>query len=141
MAMDEQLRRVADELEIRDVLARLAQGADDGDLKDYVQLFTEDGTWQGPDGGVHRGRADLLAGAQARRASGIQGPGANTFHVVSNTVIDLDGDTATGKSYYQYYGNTDGTPEIRRTGVYRDEFRRTPQGWKMHKRVIVGPAV
>ncbi|MCH8191067.1 MAG: nuclear transport factor 2 family protein [Chloroflexi bacterium] len=139
MGLDEQVRRVADELEIRNLLARLAQMADDGDLNEYVQLFTEDGSWQGPDGGVRRGRADLLAGAQERRASGIQGPNTNTRHVVTTTVIQLAGDTATGRTYYHYYGNTQGVPEQRTMGVYEDEFRRTAQGWKMARRVIQGP--
>ena len=138
MSVDGQLRRVADELEIRNLLARIAQGADDGDLKDYVQLFAEDGSWQGPDGGVRKGHADILASAQERRASGIQGPGTNTRHVVTNIVIQLNGDTATGKSYYQYYGNAQATPDVLRIGEYFDEFLRTPKGWKMAKRVIVG---
>lgn len=141
MGTDDQQKRLVDELEIRNVLARLAQGADDGDLNEYVRLFAEDGSWQAPDGSIREGRSDLLAGAQARRAGGIQGPGTNTFHVVTNTVVNLDGDQATSTSYYQFYGNTDATPEIRRTGIYRDEFRRTADGWKMQKRVIQGPPI
>ena len=139
MPNDEQVRSVADELEIRNLLARLAQLADDGDLKEYVQLFTEDGVWQGPPGpgrGARSGHADLLAGAQERRANRIQGPNTNTFHVATNTVIQLNGDTATGKSYYQFYGNTQDAPKLQSMGIYRDEFRRTPKGWKMAKRVI-----
>ena len=42
------LRRVADELDIRSIVARLAQYADDGDLDDYVDLFTEDAHWAMP---------------------------------------------------------------------------------------------
>lgn len=142
---DDKARRAADELAIRNVLARLAQLADDGDLNEYVSLFTEDGVWEGPATGqpsgadfkrVRKGHADLLAGAKERRAQGIQGPNTNTHHVVTNTAIQLNGDTATAKSFYMYLVNTHKKPEVSLMGVYNDTFRRTPKGWKMARRVI-----
>lgn len=138
-------RRALDELEIRNVLARLAQLADDGDLNEYVSLFTEDASWQSPPGPgpgganyakARRGHADILAGAKERRGTGIQGPGTNTHHVITNIAIWLNGDTARAKSFYLYYVNTHQKPVLDRMGVYTDELRRTPAGWKMAKRVI-----
>lgn len=138
---DERSRRTADEVEIAKLLAKLGQMADDGDLNEYAQLFTEDGSWTGPAGDTRTGRADIIAGAQQRRDDGIQGPGTNSFHLISNVNIDVDGDTATGKTYYHYYRNADATPQLTVMGVYRDKFRRTPEGWRMAKRVIHGPGV
>jgi len=138
---DERSRRTADEVEIAKLLAKLGQMADDGDLSEYAQLFTEDGSWTGPAGDTRTGRADIIAGAQQRRDDGIQGPGTNSFHLISNINIEVDGDTATGKTYYHYYRNADATPQLTTMGVYRDEFRRTPEGWRMAKRVIHGPGV
>ncbi len=140
MGLDEGLQRAADELEIRNLLAQLAQLADDGDLEEYIRLFTEDASWGGAGQGVRRGHAELLAGATERRASGTSGPGTNTRHVITTTAIQLNGDMATGKSYFHFYRNTHATPELSRMGVYEDEFRRTSQGWRMAKRLIVGPA-
>ena len=134
-------RQVADEVEIGKLLVRLAQTADDSDLNDYVELFTEDGAWTGPSGETRVGHTDIMAGAQERRDAGVQGPGTNTFHLVSNVNIQVNGDSATGKSYFHYYRDVHDVPQIRSMGVYRDEFRRTPQRWRMAKRVILGPPV
>ena len=82
MGAEEVLQRVADELEIRNLLARLAQLADGGDLDDYVSLFAEDAVWEGY-GPARRGKADILAGATERRAAGGQGPGTHSYHIVS----------------------------------------------------------
>lgn len=146
MTDQEIARRALDELEIRNLVARLAQLADDGGVEEYVALFAEDASWQGAPGPgpggksynqVRRGHADIRAGAKERLASGIQGPDSHTHHVVTNTAVWLSGDTARGKSFYLYFVNTNGKPEVDRMGVYHDEFRRTPGGWKMAKRVIV----
>ena len=142
MARGDSLQRALDELEIRNLLARLAQLADDGDLNEYVSLFAEDGVWEGPPGpragsrNVRRGHADILAGARERRAAGIQGPNTHTHHVVTNTAIRLDGDTATAKSFYMYLTNTRQKPEVTTMGVYDDTLRRAADGWKMARRVI-----
>ena len=138
---DERSRRTADEVEIAKLLAKLAQMADDGDLNEYARLFTEDGSWTGPGGDTRTGRPDIIAGAQERRAAGIQGPGTNSFHLISNINIEVDGDAAAGKAYFHYYRNADAMPQITSMGVYRDQFRRTPEGWRMAKRVIHGPTV
>jgi ketosteroid isomerase-like protein len=136
MGLDEQLQRVADELEIRNLIHRLAQLADDGQLEEYIQLFTEDAVWEGAGYPARRGHADILTGARERRASGIAGPGTHTRHVVANSVIQLQGDAARATSVFHFYGNTDATPELRILGVYNDELRRTPKGWKLARRSI-----
>jgi ketosteroid isomerase-like protein len=132
------LQRAADEADIRNVIARLAHLADDGDLNEYVLLFTDDGTWERP-GEKIRGRQDLLAGARQRRESGIQGPGTNTHHVNTTLWVQLDGaDEASAQSYYLMVGDTDtAAPAIRSIGRYLDTFRRTAEGWKLASRKIV----
>jgi len=140
MGLDDQIRNVADELEIRNLLARLAQLADDGELDEYIELFTEDGIWEGGAFGERRGHASILAGARERRATGTSGPGSNSRHVITTTAIHLNGDTATGRSVFHYYTNTQATPVLAILGVYEDQFRRTPSGWKLAHRVIFAPA-
>src|SRR5947207_15035680 len=105
MGDDALIRRVADELEIRNLLARFAQRADSDtdDLTTYLSCLTEDAIWEGPPapGGaanVHSGHAGILAGARARRAAGIQGPGTNTHHTLTTLQIAVEGDSARGKS-------------------------------------------
>ncbi|HEV8296815.1 MAG TPA: nuclear transport factor 2 family protein [Acidimicrobiales bacterium] len=130
------VRRLADELEIRNLIARLAHLADGGDLNEYVSLFTEDASWEMP-GGPRRGRADILAGATERRTTGTTGPGSATRHVLTTIGVTIDdADTATTDSYWMFYGDTTTAPAVRLMGLYHDTFRRTDEGWKLARREI-----
>ena len=134
--------RVAAELDIRNVLGRLAHLADDGDLEEYLGCFTEDATWDAPGSfGVRRGHAEILEGAQERRASGLQGPGSGTRHVLTTTSVELvDRDLARACSYFLFLdtaGTETGDVAVRMTGRYLDEFTRSSAGWKLASRRIV----
>jgi uncharacterized protein (TIGR02246 family) len=129
-------QRLADELEIRNLVARLAQLADMGDLNEYVSLFTEDASWEMP-GAPRTGRADIMAGAQDRRSSGTTGPGSNTRHVISTLSVHADGsDQATSDCYWLFYANTTSTASVQLMGHYHDTLRRDTDGWKLARREI-----
>lgn len=140
MGLEEQVRAAADELAIRNLLAKLAEMADSGDLDDYIELFTEDASWGGGGQPQRTGHAEILAGARERRATGLSGPGSHTLHVLTTIGVELDGENASSRSVFHYYTNTDTTPVLLIVGVYRDRFRRTSRGWKLSARVIDGPA-
>lgn len=145
--MDEtELRKLADELAIRNVVARMAQMADGGDLEaDYLPLFTDDATWEFPgsadpsaEAAQVTGRAAILADRTQRRAAGFQGPGSHTRHVNTTLAVRVDGsDEAEAESYWMFVGDTDSAePRLRGTGRYHDTFRRTSEGWKLARRRI-----
>jgi 3-phenylpropionate/cinnamic acid dioxygenase small subunit len=142
---DAELRWLSDHLEIRNLLATVAQLADGGDLAEYAQCFTDDAVWVPPGsagvellGAERSGIADMLAGAQERRDAGIQGPGTNTRHVVSSMRVIADGrDRARGRTYWRYYGQTDAVPQLLTMGHYDDEFVRSAGGWRIARRTIV----
>jgi uncharacterized protein (TIGR02246 family) len=127
---------VADELAIRNVLARIAQYADSGSLDDYAALFTEDARWEMPPEAVKRSRAEIRAAAEHRRADGATGPGSHARHLIGTIAVTVDGDLAVAESYWQFYVNTDDKPELRSMGAYRDTFRRDPAGWRLARRRI-----
>ena len=53
-----------------------------------------------------------------------------------NTEVQLDGDTATCISKF-VFGTSEGTAgQVRMCGRYVDEVRRTPEGWKLHRRQV-----
>ena len=88
-------------------------------------------------GSVRRGAADIRAGVEERRAAGVQGPGANSRHVVGTIRVEHDGgDTATVHSYFTFWTDTATAPVARTIGAYEDTFRRTPAGWRLAHRVI-----
>jgi hypothetical protein len=130
-------QRVADDLAIRDVLARVAQITDGWkSMDEYVRLWTDDCTWESPVAGIWRGHEGHRARHERYRDAGVQGPRADSFHLVLNTVIDLDGDTATGRSTWLLVNETSTAPRIQDIGTYDDTLRRTPDGWKIARRVV-----
>jgi 3-phenylpropionate/cinnamic acid dioxygenase small subunit len=136
MGLEDQLQRVADELEIRNLMHRLAQLADEGPLEEYAELFTDDAVWGGSAFGTRKGRADIVAGGRERRAAGIAGPGSHKRHVITTTAVQVQGDRAQARSYMLFYVDCDTAPKVGVVTVYQDEFRRTPSGWRLAHRSI-----
>jgi 3-phenylpropionate/cinnamic acid dioxygenase small subunit len=140
------IERVAAELEIRNLLARLAQLADAGETDEYVSLLTDDVVWGMPPNPAiglpaseRHGRDEIAAGQRERIAGGHQGVGSNTMHMISTVSVsfDLDGeDLATARSYFTFWADTAAAPVVRSAGRYVDTLRRTDDGWKLARRVI-----
>ncbi len=126
---------MSDDAAIKNVVARLAMLADEGDLEEYVDLFTDDARWDMP-GGELQGRENLLAGAIERRAAGTVGPGSNTRHVITTQAVTVNGDEAVSDAYWQFWVDTATEPSIALFGTYRDLLARTENGWKLAHRTI-----
>jgi len=128
--------RLAAELEIRSLVATVAHLADEGDLGDYVELYTADGRWEFP-GAPRRGRAEILTGARERRAQGLTGPGSASRHVITTlSVRVIDDHAATADSYWLFLSNTTTTPVVASVGRYRDELRYEGGRWRIARRAI-----
>jgi uncharacterized protein (TIGR02246 family) len=124
MTIDDRIARVLDQLEIRNLIARVAQLADHGDAEEYASLFTEDASWELP-GGPRHGRADILAGARERRSQRVTGPGSATRHVIATLAVRVeDATSATADSYFQFWRDTATSPTLFNMGHYRDILRR-----------------
>lgn len=125
---------VADELAIRNLIARLAFCADNpdvADLDDYLRCFTEDAVWDMA-GQVATGHTQIYAGAKARRENAT----VRGRHFVSMTWVELADDTATAESYFQFVNSSVKPPVLAMVGHYQDRFARTAEGWKLAHRVI-----
>jgi 3-phenylpropionate/cinnamic acid dioxygenase small subunit len=130
------LARVAAEIEIRNLIARIAQLADHGELDEYVSLFSEDASWEFP-GAPRHGRVDILAGAQERRSQGVTGPGSATRHVITTLAVQVaDAVTATADSYWLFWRDTTTTPVLFNMGHYHDTVRLVDGQWRITRRVI-----
>jgi len=130
--------------EIRNVLARIAQLADSGDLDEYLTLFTDDAVWGMPDNpsvgmvaNERRGHAEIRAGAVERRASGLQGPGTNSRHVLTTIAVNVESESrATVRSYFLFFASTTTEPVLRTMGQYDDVLVRGASGWQLAHRMI-----
>jgi uncharacterized protein (TIGR02246 family) len=133
---DELTKRIAAELEIRNVISRLAILADQGDLDEYVEHFTDDAEWQFPDA-VRKGRTEIRAGAVERRAGGVTGPGTDTRHVITTVTVKVDGsDVASADSYFLFFRETATAPNLFNMGWYHDTFVRDSGRWRLARRQI-----
>jgi hypothetical protein len=135
--MDDSVRR-----EIEWACARLcfeyARSIDFGDHEGFAGLFAEDGIL---DVGVRvQGRDKILAGLTQRD------PQLRSRHVMTNIVIDVEDErAASGISYLSLYRHVGpesegdapvALPGPAAVGHYADEFERTPDGWRIGKRVL-----
>lgn len=88
-------------------------------------------------------------GAEALAAwlSSALAPFAAVMHALSTIVVEVEGDRATSRTYYQAFhwlaegGDPDGAVDWMSVGLYLDEWRRTDAGWRIahRRRRNVGP--
>jgi len=134
-----------DRAAIENLQARYLFALDFRDPDEYAATFTEDGVLDYGAGEI-RGREairELVAGMRAREqerarsdTSGLR-PAAGR-HNISNIVIQIQGDRATGVAYWFHMGNDN--PERKATlnsfGHYEDELVKVNGQWLFSKRKI-----
>ena len=92
------IQRIEDNQEIQTVLLNYGRYLDARNFAAYSQLFAKDGEWKGGFGSV-TGPAAI----QAFMAKNIPGANSgNTFHLLTNFIIDVHGDTATAWSRWTF---------------------------------------
>ena len=131
--------------EIRQLLAQYNFAIDFGNIEQWVDTFTADGSFtclglpeDAPLGGHHEGK-DALREYAKRHFSINQG---RARHWNWNLLIEGNGDEAKMTCYLNAYSAGQGdTALFRVTGIYRDSLQRTDSGWKFAKReVSIDPA-
>src|SRR5580700_1767247 len=129
------IQRLVGEEEIRNVLVSYGRTLDAHDFGAYSRLFAKDGEWVGGFGSV-KGPAAI----EAFMAKNIGGPGrpGSTYHLLTNFLIDVHGDTATAWSRWNFViTGSDNSPKIMYGGHYEDTLVRENGHWKFEKRIAV----
>jgi ketosteroid isomerase-like protein len=148
-----------DRAEIEDLQARYMFALDFHDADTYASTFTEDGVLDyGPQvkgrdairkvvADMAKRFADQAAAAQAAPSQA----GAETAalwpavgrHNISNIVIKIDGDKATGRAYWFHYTNNTPkrTGQLDSFGNYEDELVKVDGKWLFSKRKIYNEEV
>ena len=127
-----QIQRLEDTAAIERLLLEYGRALDARDFKAYSLLFAKDGVWQGGMGTV-QGPAAI----QAFMEKAIPGPNAvHNFHVLSNFVIDVNGDGATAWSRWMFMvPGPNNTAVAAQSGRYEDTLVREDGRWKFKRRV------
>jgi ketosteroid isomerase-like protein len=131
-ALAARVQRLEDIQEIQRVLLDYGRFLDARDFASYSRLFAKDGEWAGGFGTV-QGPAAI----QAFMEKQIAGPNrGNTFHILSNFEIDVQGNTATAWSRWTFVTpGADKKPAVSQAGRYDDTFVRENGHWKFKRRV------
>ena len=123
-----------DYAEIGQLYGRYAIGYDTGNGDLWARAFTADGTFVLPGGKTLAGRQQLAEFAAA--PGNDKGP-TNVFHVNTNITIEPSPEGATGTAYVLLVNlGTSGKPStLTGGGIYRDQFVKTSEGWRIKKRI------
>ena len=121
---------ITDRVEIE---ALRAEFTDAGMMRDYdrfASVFTPDGAWRMPHIDVELvGREEIRAGIER-----LQGHWDFFMQTVHPGVIQLDGDTATGRTYVEEFGRFRDGGSYLNDALYHDRYQRTADGWKFAER-------
>jgi len=126
---DALLQELTDREAIRDLACRYAHHVWQKQVAAAVELFTEDGEMDTGEPPLLRGRAALLEAYKRMLGDGHFQP------FVSNHVISLAGDEASGTCYLDLRATADGRSMIG-SGYYEDRYRRVDGEWKFRSRKL-----
>jgi uncharacterized protein (TIGR02246 family) len=124
------LQRFEDKAEIEALLLDYGRSLDARDFATYSSLFAKDGQWVGGFGTV--AAADIKAFME--KAMGTENTAKN-YHLLSNFVITVTGDTATAWSRWAFVVPGERGAAISQAGRYDDALVRENGRWKFKKRV------
>jgi hypothetical protein len=101
----------------------LCDGGYDADA--LVALFTEDAVWDGGSLGLAEGRDQIH-----RFFAAVGDRVGFTNHYVTNPIIDIEGDSGTGRwDLWQPLVVTEGPRALWLAGKYRERYLRAGEGW------------
>jgi 3-phenylpropionate/cinnamic acid dioxygenase small subunit len=132
--MADNVNELLDKLAIHELLSKYCFHLDLRQWDKFRPLFTDDAEWIAPY--AHAKTGDEVT-ALMDSLIPPAGEGPNRKHFVSNLVVELSGDTATGRSNFVVLREAEGgiIPSV--VGTYVDEYRREDGRWKFRKRDVL----
>ena len=130
-SLERRLKQFEDKAEIERLLLDYGRHLDSRDFGAYGALFAADGEWVGGFGTV-AGPANIKTFMEKAM------PGANTarnYHLLSNFVISVQGDTATAWSRWAFVVPGQQGAVIAQAGRYDDALVRENGRWRFKRRV------
>ena len=133
----QRLRRLEDIEEIKKLKARYCEACDGGwdartsnNIEGIVGSFAEDGVWDGGVYGLREGRAALREWYN----NGQMTTPPFAFHLLTNPIIEVDGDHATGNWHLTICIISADQSSMLVGGVFDDEYVRTKtEGWRIKR--------
>src|SRR5262245_2657217 len=138
-SLEARLQRMEDEKAIERVLLEYGRTLDARDFAAYAALFAADGQWKGAQG-AYKGPKEIQEQMEKTfTAAAADIPKGQNFHVMSDFVIDVQGDRATARSKFIFYKLDGRKPVAEVAGRYEDVLIRVGGAWKFLARTALGP--
>ncbi len=129
------IQEISDRIEIDDLLIRYTTAIDDKNWGLLDQCFIPDAEIDYVSSGGIKGRYPEVREWLQKALAAFP----MTVHAISNSVIELDGDSARGKTLVvnpMGFPNPDGSMHIFTVGAYYvDKLVRTANGWRIAERI------
>ena len=125
---------IEDRLAISDLFVRYTTALDRGDVETIVDCFTPDGALDSPAVGRHTGHAAIRAFAE--RFARFHERGSQLRHVISNLMVEIDGDHARATCYLLNVLTRNGKSELLAPGRYECELVKSA-GTRFQRRVVI----
>jgi hypothetical protein len=134
MPMPMSLQEISDRLEIQDLLVRYCHAIDTLDFDALDEVFTPDARIDYTEMGGASGTLPEIKAWLAR----VMPHFAGHQHMIANVALQIDGDTATGRTMCHnpmVLDRGDGKTHVFFCGLwYADRLVRTPRGWRIRER-------
>jgi uncharacterized protein (TIGR02246 family) len=131
-SLSARLQKFEDKEEIQNLLLDYGRHLDNRDFAAYSRLFAKDGEWVGGFGSVS-GPANIQAFMEKNMGTGPNR--ARNYHLLSNFVISVNGDTATAWSRWAFVVPGAHGAVISQAGRYDDTLVREDGHWRFKRRV------
>jgi hypothetical protein len=135
----QRLQILEDREAIRHLLERYIEFNETRDYRGYSRLFASNGELKLRRGGA-TGPDNIYQYMQTNFGAPLAANSMlrNAAHVLSNVIIEVDGDTATSRSRWALLSPSkeDGTPRVAQSGFYTDKLVRERGEWKFLQRIV-----
>jgi SnoaL-like domain len=131
-ALERRVQTLEDQTAVLRLINSWGPAVDTGTSQAAGALFDEDGVLES-DLSRLEGPAAVVAMVESEGQQALIRQGC--AHVPSAPLITVDGDQAVATVYSQVYLHTEHGHEVWRVSANRWEFRRTPAGWRVTRRV------
>jgi dienelactone hydrolase len=136
--LEARIQRIEDHMEIERLLMEYGRSLDNRDFVTYSRLFASNGEWSGGLG-THRGQAAIQAAMEKSFATATDIPKGTNYHLLTNAIVDVDGDRAAAVSKWAFVRlDENKPPQIAFAGRYEDALIRENGKWKFLRRLARG---
>jgi hypothetical protein len=136
-SLEGRVQRMEDHTAIERLLMEYGRSLDNRDFVTYSHLFASNGEWSGTLG-TYRGPAAIQAAMEKSFGAATDIPKGANYHLLTNAIIDIDGDRAKADSKWAFVTLEEKKPpQIAAAGRYQDTLIRENGAWKFLRRVAL----